>query len=118
MWNKVAPALETIVVPPAGARLVTDTRDIPFLQDDATDQAQVRQLNSQSILSLVNTGFEPDAAVAFCQTNDLAALMGKHTGMLSVQLQEPGSTPPAQEPPASSNGTGGSLALNGSARGQ
>lgn len=100
LWNKVGPALETIIKPPGNSRLIADTRDIPFLQDDATDQAQVRQFDSATIVALVNGGFKADAAVAFTQTNDLATLAGQHTGLVSVQLQKPGEKKPPAEPPA------------------
>jgi hypothetical protein len=46
-----------------------------------------------SIQTLVNAGFEPDSVIAAVAARDMTLL--KHTGLLSVQLQDPTAEPPA-----------------------
>jgi hypothetical protein len=46
--------------------------------------------NSAAVRSLIEAGYEPDAATEYMQTDDIARLLGRHTGKTSVQLQEPG----------------------------
>jgi phage portal protein BeeE len=89
-WAKAAASLQTLVTPPAGAELWYSERDIPFLREDASDLASIRQADAATLQQLVATGFEPDAAVEFLRSNDLAKLSGRHTGLVSVQLQPPG----------------------------
>jgi hypothetical protein len=90
LWQEAAVALEAVVTPPAGAHLWYDARDIPFLQEDAADAASIRMTNSAAVRSLIEAGYEPDAATEYMQTDDIARLLGRHTGKTSVQLQEPG----------------------------
>jgi hypothetical protein len=105
--------LATIVTVPVGADLWYDDRDIPALHENARDEAEIDQIRSQTIHSLITAGFEPDAVVATVnpEWSDLV-----HTGMLSVQLTPIGAvgegkgslmggTPvPAEPAPASTNG--------------
>lgn len=92
LWRSASAALQTLVTPPnPAAALWFDDRDIAFLHDDATDLADIRQRDAQSIRTLVDGGFDPDAAVEFMRTNDLSRLLRQHTGLLPVQLQPPGS---------------------------
>ena len=87
LWSKVAPALQSVLTVPAGARLWYDDRDIPFLREDAKDEATIRRVNSISIRALVDTGFDPDAVIQAVTSGDLRKLTGKHSGLYSVQLQ-------------------------------
>jgi len=92
LWSKTAASLSSLVSPPrAGASLWYDDRNIPFLQENADDRAAIRERNAAALRQLVDGGFQPDAAVAYLQTNDLSRLLGQHTGLLPVQLQPPGS---------------------------
>jgi len=79
------------VIPPPGpdAELAFDRDTIPFLQEDAQDAANIAQTQSQAIRALVESGYEPDAAVEAVKTGDMGALTGSHTGVFSVQLQPP-----------------------------
>jgi phage portal protein BeeE len=106
LWRNVCSSLQSLVAAPAGAELWYDDRDIAFLREDGTDLAQIRTSNAAALRSLVDGGFQPDAAVEYIQTNDLNRLKGRHTGLLPVQLQTPGS---GSRPGASSNGS-----INGS----
>lgn len=99
LWQEAAGALQTIIDVPPAAHLWYDARDISFLQEDEADAAKNRQVDAQTVRTLLEAGYEADAAVAFVQTaGDLAQLTGKHTGRLSVQLQDPTADPPDTAP--------------------
>jgi hypothetical protein len=50
---------------------------------------------------LLDAGWEPDAAVKYLASDDLTLLVGKHSGLFSVQLQPPGTVAgPAADPQA------------------
>jgi hypothetical protein len=86
-WRDAAASLSTLVTAPAGgAQLWYDDRDIAFLREDATDQAQIQQTNASALGALLMAGFKPDAAVAYLQSGDLGRLVGNHSGLYSVQL--------------------------------
>lgn len=115
LWGFFAAAMQSIIPVPGGARLWYDDRDIPFLREDVQEQAQTLQQNAAAIITLINGGFEPDAVVDAVNANDLGRLGGKHTGLVSVQLQPPGAalpgTPAAQDqaaalPPPNGNAEG------------
>lgn len=108
-WAKVAPSLQTLVTPPvAGAELCVSDRDIPFLREDATDLANIRTLDAQTMRSLGDGGWESDAIVEYIATNDVNKLQGRHSGLVPVQLQLPGAQVDA----------GGSPSPDGNANGQ
>lgn len=88
LWGDAADALAKIVPPPPGSRLWYDDRDVAFLRSDVTDQADIIQKNATTITSLVKEGFTPDSAIDAVITGDMTRL--QHTGMVSVQLQPPG----------------------------
>jgi len=90
LWQNVAGSLQRIMPPPNGSRLWYDATDVPFLREDEKDAAEIQQLRAATIMSLISAGFEPDSAVAAVEANDFRGIL-KHTGMTSVQLQEPGS---------------------------
>jgi phage portal protein BeeE len=102
LWRNVCSSLQTLVTAPAGAELWYDDRDIAFLREDGTDLATIRTSNAAALRSLVDGGFDPDAAVEYVQTNDLNRLKGKHSGLVPVQLRPPGVE--EDRPGASSNG--------------
>lgn len=85
LWRPMAAALSKFTDPPADARLWYDDRDIPFLQDDAKDAADILNVNATAIAALARDGFEPESAVAAITSGDLKLL--KHTGRPSVQVQ-------------------------------
>lgn len=101
LWAKAAASLQVLVRPPSeGAALAVDDRDIPFLREDAKDRAEIRAADAQTLRTLIDGGWSPDAAVDFVTANDLKRLRGQHTGMVPVQLQPPG----AGGPDSSSDG--------------
>jgi hypothetical protein len=101
LWRNMAGSLETIVPPPAGARLWYDDRDIQALAEDKKDLAEVRTLESQQIRTLLDAGWEPDSVIDAVTGGDMTRLKGNHTGLFSVQLQPAGKlAPPTEMVPA------------------
>jgi hypothetical protein len=96
LWRQMAGALASVVPVPADARLWYDDRDVPFLQEDVKDEADIQQTQAVSIKQLVEAGYEPDSVVAAVQANDFGLLI--HSGLYSVQLVQPGPEQPAVEP--------------------
>lgn len=95
LWRSAAAALAPIVTVPSGARLWFDDRDIPFLQEDRKDAADIQQTQATTVQTLVNAGYEPESAVKAVMAEDLSLLV--HTGRLSVQLQDPSKSPELTE---------------------
>jgi phage portal protein BeeE len=103
LWRNIAGSLAGIIDVPGGAELWYDGRDIPFLQEDQQDAAQIQQTQAITIRELINAGYEPDTVVKAVLAQDYTLL--KHTGLVSVQLQEPGAQPDASAS-AKPNGNG------------
>ncbi len=101
LWGFFASAMQTLVQPPSGqgARLWYDDRDIPFLREDVTDQAHILATDAQTVRTLLDAGFDPDAVIKAVKAGDLARLAGQHSGLFSVQLQPPNTTTPQQQTP-------------------
>lgn len=100
-WRTFAAAISALIVVPSDARLWYDDRDIPFLREDLSEESKIRQTDATTVRTLVDAGFEPDAAVNFVSTSNTDALKGNHTGLFSVQLQPPttGEDPDDTDPP-------------------
>lgn len=94
LWRNAAGSLAPLAPPPAGAELWYDARDISFLQEDLKDAAVIQQTEAQSIRQLIDAGFTPDDVVDAITAGDLRRLRGKHSGLYSIQLQEPGTPKP------------------------
>lgn len=91
LWRIAAASLASVVPVPAGAELWYDDRDIAFLREDAADEAKVRQTDADTIRTLVEAGMDPQSAIEAVVSGDFSKLA--HTGLVSVQLQEPNSPP-------------------------
>lgn len=111
LWGNVAGSLATLVPPPGvDSRLWYDTRDVAFLREDAERRAAVQQQKAATINTYITAGFTPQSAVEAAVAEDETLL--EHTGLVSVQLQPPGTvaepaTPAADTPaPAASNAGG------------
>ncbi len=89
LWESVASSFEPLVAPQRNARLIIDRRDIPFLREDADDQAAIQQTQASTLHTLISAGYEPDSCIAALNANDWSILA--HTGLYSVQLQPAGS---------------------------
>jgi phage portal protein BeeE len=86
-------ATSTLVTVPADAELWFDVADMPILREDAKDAAEIAQIQMATIVSGVNGGFEAESVKAAVIGQNMSLL--KHTGMVSVQLQQPGAEQPA-----------------------
>jgi hypothetical protein len=102
-WGAFAGSFASLMPKQAGARFWYEDRDIPFLREDVTDQAEIVKTDALTIRQLVDAGFEPDSVIAAVAARDLARLAGKHTGWFSVQLQQPGTT--GKQPTLTPGGT-------------
>lgn len=114
-WRSACAALKKAVVVPQGSELWYDAREIAFLREDAKNAADTTTAHATAIVSLVNGGYTSESAVKAVESGDLSLLV--HTGLVSVQLQAPGSVPTANSPtehaPSPSNGNTGALSTNG-----
>jgi phage portal protein BeeE len=100
LWQAAAGALSKAVVVPSDARLVVDDRRAAFAREDRRDEAEIGQAHATTIRQLVDAGYEPETVVQAVSTGDMTKL--KHSGLYSVQLQEPGTSAavPAAAPAA------------------
>jgi phage portal protein BeeE len=99
----VSAALAPLVNVPADAELWFDTADIPLLREDAMDAADISAVKAQAIRTLIDAGCDPATAIATVAPEWSSSL--RHTGLVSVQLNPPGTaatpaaTPKALEAP-------------------
>ena len=98
LWRGACAALATVVQVPSGAELWFDDRDIAYLREDAKDVADIQSAQAAAIRQLVDAGYEADSVVQAILADDMALL--KHSGLFSVQLQEPGAQDQAATAPA------------------
>jgi phage portal protein BeeE len=98
-WASIAASLEQMFTPPADdVRLWFDTKHIPMLREDGHKAAEILESEARTLKSLIDAGWEPDAAVEAVKARDTGRLKGRHTKLFSVQLQPAG---------ANTNGNGG-----------
>lgn len=104
LWNSVVASLETVVDVPRGSELWFDDSDVAALRQDKTEEAAIKQTVASTIRTYIEAGFTPESAARAAATGDVGVL--EHTGLYSVQLQEPGEAAPATEeaPPAAIEG--------------
>ena len=102
LWRNAAGSLASILPRQGGARLWYDDRDIPFLQTDRKVAAEIQGSKAQTIRTLVDGGYDPDAVIDAVVSEDFNRLKGNHSGLLPVQLQPPGSGTSSQN----GNGSG------------
>jgi Phage portal protein len=96
LWGNAASSLQPLLTTPPGAALWYDSR-IPFMRQDEGDRADVQQKEAQTITALIRDGYKPDSVVAAVKNNDWSLLA--HSGMVSVQLWEPGAESPRKPEP-------------------
>lgn len=87
-WRSACAALSVLVDVPSNAELWYDDTDIAFLREDQKDQAGIIKEQILAIESGVRAGFTAQTVMAAVANNDLSLM--EHTGLFSVQLQEPG----------------------------
>ena len=102
-WRSACAALAKLVEVPSDSRLWFDTNDIAALQEGEKERADTMQVLAAAANTLVTAGFSPESIKAALAATDVTLL--KHTGMVSVQLQAPGSTPSALPAPTPKEGT-------------
>ncbi|HEY3485456.1 MAG TPA: phage portal protein [Ilumatobacteraceae bacterium] len=92
-------AFAPLVRVPPDSRLWYDDAGVSFFQEDVKDEAEIRQAHAATIRQLIDAGYDPDAVISAVTTGDFSALVGRHSGLFSVQLQPPGteSSPPPDE---------------------
>jgi hypothetical protein len=95
LWSSMFAALGTIVPAPTDPRtgqtdseLWYDKSEISFLQEDRKDAADIGLIKAQTIAAYVREGFTAESAKAAVGAEDESLLV--HTGLVSVQLQPPG----------------------------
>lgn len=98
LWQSFCEAMENLVRPPAPTRrrperlrLWYSSADVSILNDDRDERAEIRGKDAETVDKLVREGWTPESAVNYVMTGDLTKL--KHTGLVSVQLYEPGAVP-------------------------
>ena len=101
----LANSLAPVVKVPADAELWFDTADMPILREDARDAADIEAVKATTITMYVKEGFTADSAVAAVRGQDVSLL--KHAGLVSVQLQPPGTPAPGPAPVPAGNGQSG-----------
>jgi hypothetical protein len=87
LWEVAASSLESLLDVPSEAHLWYDDRGIAFLREDAKDRADIFAIQMSAINVAIMAGFEPDASVKAARDEDVAHLIGHHTGLVSVQMQ-------------------------------
>jgi hypothetical protein len=60
--------MATIIDVPSDSRLWYDDRDIPFLQEDEKDDAEIQQVQAATIRTLVDAGSRRQSAVRRSRT--------------------------------------------------
>jgi len=87
LWQEACGALAPLVDVPRGAELWYDASDIPFLQEDARDDAEIKSRLMLTVEAGVRAGYTPESVVDAVSSGDLTLM--EHTGLFSVQLQPP-----------------------------
>jgi hypothetical protein len=103
-WKSFAGAMEPMLRRPTNAagqvdsHLWYDVRDVAFLREDSKDIAEVLSITMATINAAVASGWTPESAQLAVLAEDLSQLV--HSGLVSVQLQPPGTQKPTPELPA------------------
>lgn len=92
LWQSLAQSYSVLVPKQPNARLWYDTRDVAFLRENMDLLAQTQQVRAATIASYIQAGFTPKSSVA-AEVNADPTLL-EHTGLVSVQLFEPGAGTP------------------------
>ncbi|SRX93569.1 phage portal protein, HK97 family [Thermaerobacter marianensis DSM] [Mycobacterium shimoidei] len=89
LWENLSGCIEHVLSSPGpDVRLWYDADNVPFLREDEKDAAGIQQTRATTINSLITAGYEPDSVIAAVEANDFRLLV--HSGLYSVQLQQPG----------------------------
>lgn len=89
LWTNAVSSLSTIAGgSEEGVELWFDKSEIPFLQDDLKDTAEIQQKRATAIRTLTDAGYDAETVVSAVVNDDYTQL--RHNGLFSVQLQPPG----------------------------
>lgn len=89
LWREAVASLAVLVDIPQGAELWWDESGVAFLREDQRDRAEIMRIDMSAINTGILAGYEPDAVTDAVYANDIRKLIGKHTGLVSVQMQPP-----------------------------
>lgn len=101
LYRSAAAALETLVPAPQAkgpAKLWYDDTEVAFFREDQADAADIGAKQAEMIRTYIIAGWEPDSVIAMVEADDRSLL--KHSGLYSIQLQEPGALNPKLNEPA------------------
>lgn len=99
LWQNAAGSMQPLMPrTPPGVRLWYDARDVPFLREDEKDAATIQETQARTIRTLVDGGYTPESVQSAVLAGDFGLLV--HSGLMSVQLQKPGSSTPDPAPSA------------------
>lgn len=87
-WRSASGALAKLVDVPADSRLWYDASGVTALREGDKDRADTMNVLAQAAQALVIAGYEPDSVNLALSAGDITLL--KHTGLVSVQMQKPG----------------------------
>jgi hypothetical protein len=89
LWRIVAASLAILIDVDDDSELWFDESGVAFLREDQRDRAEIMKIDMGAINVGILAGYEPDACVEAVYANDIRKLVGKHTGLVSVQMQPP-----------------------------
>ncbi len=89
LWREAVGSLAVLVDVPSDSELWWDESGVAFLREDQKDRAEIMRVDMSAINTGILAGYEPDAVVEAVQADDIRKLFGKHTGLVSVQMQPP-----------------------------
>lgn len=87
-WRTACSALETILPPTPDSRLWFDPAKIAALREGEKERAEIAGKKAAALEALVRSGYDPTSAAAAMEHGDFSRM--RHTGLVSVQLQPPG----------------------------
>lgn len=97
LWQNMAGSMGTLFPAARDSRLWYDARGVPFLREDEKDAAEIAQAKAATLQIYLNSGFTPESAIKAVDAGDIRLL--EHTGLLSVQLQDPTAAPASDASP-------------------
>lgn len=95
LWASACAALAPLVEVPSDSRLWHDVTAVSALQQGEKEAADTMFVNAQAAQALITAGYTPDSVVTALSASDMTLL--KHTGLVSVQMQQPGKTATTKE---------------------
>ncbi|MGW6257628.1 phage portal protein [Streptomyces sp. NPDC055085] len=89
LWREAVGSLATLLDVPTDSVLWWDESGIAFLREDQRDRAEIMRIDMQAVNTGILAGYEPDAVLEAVAYDDILRMVGKHTGLVSVQMQPP-----------------------------